>query len=324
VQRGLAARREQALLEVMERVQGHAQGLDAEMQHFTSLCVALGASAEQALRRPPPADVRWIAADDFEVPGRAPDDLVESAAYESVVSYNAPDNYLPSGSAVADIDPVLRQINSLTPLLQDLTVASGGTRMLALDPSQRRRAMVEGKLPVIWAYVATEQGTVTSYPGTGPYPEGYDARTYSWYQIGKRGRGVHWGYAEEDESSERRTVPCNVGLYEVDGRFLGVSGVDVGVAHLAPRLLPTDWKGQAWIVDAEGRVIVRTGQSGTEKGVEYFPDAALREAWADAPASHLERDDGTLVSWVRLPTTRWTYVVIGETAELLERARPPS
>jgi len=96
-----------------------------------------------------------------------------------------------------------------------------------------------------WQYTATPEGIHTSYPGHAGYPEDYDPRTRPWYQEAKAAGKTVWKIMPEVST---RTISLTVAkpIYHADGRFAGVTAIDIPMTGLFDKLeLPARWADDA-------------------------------------------------------------------------------
>lgn len=190
-------------------------------------------------------------------------------------------------------------------------------------PSQRVMVYAETEgLPLAWVYVGFEQGFLVNYPGLANLDDAYDPRERTWYRATRGTRGLRWGAPYSDASGFAVLVPSNVALYDSDGRFFGVAGLDVTIDELASllnadRIAPN---AQAWLITSAGGVIVGPSDVGLRAAggiagnqpIERptFDEQAVVDAIANGAQFGLyESSDGAVYLYDRLATAPWTYVV---------------
>ncbi len=142
---------------------------------------------------------------------------------------------------------------------------------------RERQALLHEPTAAAWAYVGLEEGILMEMPGRWFDAEGYDPRVRPWYRysFGKRGR--RWGAPFVEVASYVLALPCTEGLFDDLGRPGGVVGMAVSFDHLIERYLHVPAApsvGHAWLVDQEGRVVVRTTDLGRYSDPEKVDIAA--------------------------------------------------
>lgn len=85
---------------------------------------------------------------------------------------------------------------------------------------------------VYWHYIALESGVHASYPGHAAFPTGFDPRTRHWYTEQRAQRRLHWSHPHTDATTRLTMVSVTMPLFAPDGRFLGVTGLDVRLTRL--------------------------------------------------------------------------------------------
>jgi len=104
--------------------------------------------------------------------------------------------------------------------------------------SQLRRSNPE---LITWLYTALEAGLHSSYPGHGGYPPEYDPRVREWYTEAKQAGGLAWSIFP-DVSTRQVTVTASMPVRSPDGRFAGVTAIDIRAAGmLEAGQLPAQW-----------------------------------------------------------------------------------
>ncbi len=305
------AQREQALGNLFSRVGDQAHQIDNELSAYAGEVRGLRSAATYALTHPPSEARPVYFAEDFAgpLPGRPPD-LVTSPAYEAEASLGFPDNVTAPGVDRTALSARLQQLQGLQP---EMLAVLG--REAAVPLADRSTAILEGGIPIIWTYVAIEEGVLTGFPGVGEYPAGYDPRDRSWYRGAIAGTGVVWDVSD-DESGQGLLLTAAAPIQDEAGTALGVAALDLGVDRVAAEMLAlSDLAApvRAALVDGAGRVLVDTGDR----------DAARtkpRSSWASLlvgrRAGGWEQQDDQLVVWAPVDQVGWTYVVSGDARAL--------
>lgn len=319
VARTRAEAREARLASILGVASGQARRMESSLLRYEGLLQGMATVAEARLAEPPKAS-SWFLSETFTLPGKGPPDLQTSRFYDGRVSLAHPDVVLAPGVAEATVRDRIGQLVSLAPVFRELHRTSGGE-----TPDWDTRLRNEG-LPVVWSYVATEEGLLVGYPGTGIYPEGYDPRQQHWYTATPRvGSAPHWEPAYLDESGMGLLVTTTRALHSPDGRFVGVAAIDITVGYLIDTYLVPEGLGapvEGWLVDGEGRVVVRSSLKQEARTLRDwspppFPDPDLLAVVRAGGESGQHAEGGQLYAWATLPTLGWTYLVSGSEAALL-------
>jgi hypothetical protein len=209
-----------------------------------------------------------------------------------------------------------------------VVVESQDPEALALDVTRRDGLIRTRGLPLIWSYVATEDGILVGYPGVGEYPDGYDPRTRDWYKHAKATREVIW-QASADESGQGLLLTAARGVYLGD-TFAGVAAIDVNFKFLVEKLLlPADAAADvdAWLVDEKGTAVVYSALKDKAAAIRVYEEKpfphpeVLEAAGSDEllPNMELEVDGETvLFAWSRLEAVDYLYVVAAKMDALIE------
>lgn len=321
--REAAARREARLADVLAAVSTQARAMDRQFQRYEGLLHGLAFTAERVLATDPEPRPIFLAAD-YATVGKGPPDLADSPIYGRM-SLDHVDLALAPGVEPRAIDRRLHQLAALQPYLLRILLQSHAEDAVALGPAARRKLVAEEGVPVVWAYVALEEGVIAALPGTGVYPDEYDPRDRPWYANARGHRLPHWGSVYLDESGMGLLLDCGTGIYDAGGRFLGVAALDITVGYLVDTLL--DPQGlpagvEAYLVGEDGKIVVQSSlKEQARTGKDYTPQPLPWPQVADAvrggtTSGHAAVGDELLV-WTRLDAVPWTYLVVGKQGELL-------
>ena len=83
-----------------------------------------------------------------------------------------------------------------------------------------------------WQYVALKSGVVSTYPGHGGFPDGYDPRSRSWYKNAVAKDGQAWSEALLDASTRRLLLTASQPLRNAAGEVAGVAAIDIDILSL--------------------------------------------------------------------------------------------
>ena len=332
-EREAAYAREQRLQSLTAQVNAQASRMNSDLRRFERLVHGIVTVAEKVLTEPPTlvdAPPVWKHTKAGMVPPERPDGLIAAPKRGGgLVSFEVPDMTAAPQVDLEAIAPRVRQLASLGRVLKKTVLWSYSDDALFLPKEEQQRVLREENVPLVWAYVAVEEGLALAYPGTWTYTfegEGYDPREMDWYKAFARKRGIHWSTAGVDESGLGILMTCAESVFDRDGRYVGLAGVDMTLKYFIDALLehPTLAKTGAefLILDELGQVIVRSSlkdeaRSATSWKLRLFDQPKLVEAAKSQPSGHVSLEDGRLAVWSRLDAVAWFYVVIGDPQALL-------
>lgn len=337
VNRWSAEAREARIEAVRGAVDTQAWRIQAEVLRVEGATRGVVAATEQALRAPPP-DIPVYLSQSFSDPDTGPPDLVHGEPWDANVSFEQVDLMVAPDAEVTPEE--LRRLASLAPMYRSTMVRSWGERVRDLDDAEVRSLLLAEGAPLIWVYAATERGVAAGYPGASwdEAGDGYDPRERPWYKTAFGADDIVWTALDADEGGLGLLLTCAGPVRDVRGSPVGVAAVDLTFGRVIDTLLEPEGlpaSTEAWLIDADGRVVVRSSQKDIARNPPegwsppaFASAALLDEVRTSGAAGVTEAElDGrdTLVLWRSIDGVDWTYLVTGPTAELLQtpHARDP-
>ncbi len=326
-----SAVRQERLAQTITLVHDRASSANDYFLELQGLLEALSESAEVTLQDArPDADSPLYRSADYADPDRSPPDTVVTERYgEDAVNFRWPVFKLAPGVDADAVEPELRKLIRLRRTLRSNLLRSHSEDAVKMSDPQVIRLLGYEGVPIIWSYVATESGIHTSFPGHGPYPDAYDPRARPWYQLGSRNRGPVWGAPYIDVNGRGLILPCVQSLWSDEDELLGVAGIELTFDLVIEDLLrgtAIAGASEAWLTDAQGRVVVGSTDLHTEIGgglhenkglaLEPLPLPAVIAAMKLRPTGYVE-EDGQLTVYSRLDTLDWFLVVTGPEGAML-------
>lgn len=323
LQRVEAEQREVALSKLLGSVAAHAHGVDAQLLRYTALLESLGATARASLDRSPDPSVRIYRSGSYADGGQPPADSFESDRYKQRVSFEHPVIKLAPGVDPQQVTERMQQLMAAGPAFRELFLRSRDEKSARLPRVRADALLRTNSAPVVWAYVAVQEGIHSSYPGHGPYPDAYDPRERPWYRAALEVDGPRWGSPYVDINGLGLILPCNLALRDTSGDLLGVAGLELTFGRVTRDLLvPKGVSGaeEAFLLDHQGKIVVSSSEAGDEhREDEDLTEAAELEPFpvAEVIAAIPLMDSGSvqvgdqLYAWTHLVTIDWTYVVRG-------------
>ncbi len=318
-QQAWAEARETALTRSIDDVTERAHNIDNQLLAFEGHLKGLASAAEYLLSNGRPVEDRVFFDTDYEEGGVGPSDLRPSAIYATSVSFEHPAAKLAPGVDVAAVLPDLELLWPIRRRFRAMMLESGGA---APNADAFELVGTQG-VPLLWTYVALEEGVHVTYPGHGPYPVEYDPRKRPWYRLSAGKRGLFWGNAYPDVNGRGLILPCTTSLFDEHGGFIGVAGVELTFETIIRDLLDNHELGpgeEAFLVDPQGRVVVQSSKPGGEVAEGLHGNRELRSQHFEVPevvaailagqSGYVENAD-KLVIYRRLDRLGWYYLVSG-------------
>jgi serine/threonine protein kinase len=339
-----AAEREERLSNILTTAGRQAGLIDGAFTRYEGILTSVAARASQRLDQPPvirEEDIYYATIFDLaDLPdapetGAWPKDLEVAEAYEDLkVSLDYPAVIKPPGVAH---DRVAYNIDRLAPMRYDFRRAllrSNSEEAVTFTPKRAQRLITSTGVPIAWIYLGLESGLYSGYPGHGGYRSKFDARDEPWYKLARDTHGPIWGAAHIDTSGLGLLLPCSMALYDNEDRLLGVSAIEVTFKYIIDELMLSEdfplGKYEAFLLNDEGKVIIDS----SKKDIEYksiggrsrklrIPEFQFKQV-VDAVKQHRDghievEKDGVpyLITYNRMNSLGWYYVVMGKTEDLL-------
>ncbi|MEZ4527794.1 MAG: protein kinase, partial [Desulfobacterales bacterium] len=226
-----AQEREKKLTHLLTKVASQAHYIDSRFIRLEDLLLNLANNAMYMIQHPQAGNERFYWISDFKNPARAPRDLARAPLYRLEVSIDYPVVKAVTGVNPEEITPLMNRLAPLRHHFKKLLLDSRNSYSPITDEEARRLLTIHG-LPVSWAYIGLEAGVMYSYPGKATYKDDYDPRQRPWYSLGARKNAVYWGNPYIDINGLGMVLPCATSLYDKDGNFYGVAGLDVTYGNI--------------------------------------------------------------------------------------------
>lgn len=253
--------------------------------------------------------------------GRGPGDLRLSSRYKKELSLDyAGIKLAPDVALTPEIEKEVRLLGSLSPIFYNIfmeTLPDGYTSKEEI----RTAILDEGKSPVIWAFVGSEKGVHSSYPGKGGYKPDYDPRERPWYKasIGQKEPLCQPPYI--DASGQGQLLPCTDPVFGADGQLLGIAGIEFSFTYIVDSLLTLPSfasQTDSFLLNSKGEILVASLDS-SKTGDTFYNPVIVNEILEHRSGYRvLNTEDGKrLYFFVQMGNAGWYYVVQGREKELL-------
>lgn len=319
-ERVAALQREERLEDLLSVVSAQSHRIDITFQTYETLLARLTGASEVILATPQAPHPYWLPSD--IAAGNGPADLAPAPYYKSdFVSLAEPDLVLAPGVEAKSIEPRLHQ---LVALRDPMWRVIRRTLPQELDEGTVERQIREKSAPVMWSYIATNDGVIVGIPGVWRYPEAYDPRVQDWYIAGMNADGPMWHPASLDESGMGLLLTCTIPIRDADGQKIGLAALDIGIEYVIKNLIEPPGIAapvEAYLVDAAGRTVVQSSLSTFDAEPTEFPyPEVLQHVRAGEDVGRIENkgpNGKSLLAWSHLDNIGWTYVVMGDRDALL-------
>ncbi|MEE4356237.1 MAG: protein kinase [Desulfococcaceae bacterium] len=269
--------REKKLTHLLTKVATQAHYIDSRFIRLEGLLVNLANNAMYMIQYSQEGGERFYWISDFKDPDKAPRDYTESSLYRRKVSIDYPVVKAAPGVNREDVVPMMQRLAPLRHHFKKVLLDSRNNYSPITDEEARRLLTIHG-LPISWAYLGLEAGVMYSYPGKATYGDDYDPRKRPWYSLGARKRAVYWGNPYIDINGLGMVLPCATSLYDKEGNFYGVAGMDVTYSNIIQDSLTRSGSVgvvESFLLDDQARIVVSSSQLGL--AMETIPtDSALQ------------------------------------------------
>ncbi len=332
-----AFERERRLRTLLTQVSKQAHRIDTRFLELEESLEGLAQLATWSLSRGAEGEDPVYLLEDFQSPDRRPSDYGWCPVYRWPVSLDHAVAVLRPGLSAVQMMPKLRRLAPLRHHYRRMFRESSPFGREPLSPTQERILLGEKGVGLDFAYVVLPEGVIYLYPGEGSFPPDYDPRGSAYYRLSAEKHGKFWGSpyvdSSDSESGDELVLPCTTSLWDVNGTFLGVAGVELTFDRIIEQLLAIqDVPGvlETTLVDETGRVLVDSGDkgkrfksAGNDIGVnlEPYPVPAVVNAIRNRQAGILEgtRDGRAMILVAyRLEMKGWYYVVEVDAGEFLK------
>jgi sigma-B regulation protein RsbU (phosphoserine phosphatase) len=180
-------------------------------------------------------------------------------------------------------------------------------------------------------FMGTESGFMIVYDPFSSGSPALDPRSRPWYMGAKEANGTFWTEPYIDLSSGKLVITCSHPVYGADGRFAGVTGIDVVIADLNNEVVNRDVgeHGYAFIVDADGTLISSKDHQKAEGGV-YEKKSAFRDGYPEYNEVIVRMTKGEIgfervrtekgekfIAFSPIPATGWSVAIVQPVSEIM-------
>ncbi len=309
--------------EVMQQ----ARHLDRKLFRFEKRLGKLAAAARISLLHAEPKTLKIHLHRNFRT-----HKLKYSAYYKDKVSLQHPVFKLAPKLVPEDLRPQLLKLALVSEYLNHLVLYDGEAKPRHyIKRTDIEKELLDGKLPIVSAFVGTTSGIMMLFPGRGSYPDNYDNRIRPWFRTGLGHQSIRWSPPYISSQKIRQMlVACTQSINDNRNKPMAVVGFDISLNVLASFLegliQKSPWIESAMLVNPKGQVLVKTGRryhSIEAKGVISKAPTFAKLPMGDKLQTLLSKGNESWLRWkskeglrvvafTRLKTLPWTYVVVGK------------
>ena len=314
------------LLSLNSEVVKQSERIDREFLTYLSSLHALTKAGESALRTPANEHAVYLDSD-FLNSERAPKDMMIASSYSSIekmqLSFSHPVFTLAPSVESDTVQMQLNQLYGLRHLFQDIIVRAKDPELLRKSRKEQRDEVFENGSPIIWTFVATEEGVHCAFPGKGGYPDDYDPRKRPWYELAKGHMGSQCGQPYQDKMGQGLLIPCSQSLYDIEGNRLGVAGIEFSIQFVQTLLeLPSFQTEAILLVDETGKVLLQSDKNSPYKEQSLFPIARVVSDIQQGKSNTIiewSAKGEEMIMYQEIDSLGWYYVVVGLTHRLFPK-----
>jgi serine/threonine protein kinase len=308
--------------QIMADVSKQGGRIDQELLYYKGLLRELTSAAQARLILEPSvvtSEAIYMSSD-FDQ-GKGPADLRLSSRYKKELSLDyAGIKLAPKVELTPEIEKEVKLLGSLSPVFYNIFMEALPDGYESKE--EIRTAILEGgESPVIWAFVGSEKGVHSAYPGKGGYKPDYDPRERPWYKASIDQKEPLCQAPYIDASGQGQLLPCTDPVFGADGQLLGVAGIEFSFSYIVESLLilPSFAKQtDSFLLNSEGEILVSSLES-SKTGDIFYENIIVNEILERRSGFRvLATEEGRrLYFYVQMGNAGWYYVVQGLEKELL-------
>ena len=315
-----------------------ANQIAQEMLHYQGLLRELVASAQSRLLFANALPVQRVFQHTDYMGSNPPSDLALSERYQLNISTKYPVVKRAPGIVGTRLVTLREsQLVSLAPIFQNIfaqSMAEPMTQFADLDQAIRTTGT-----PLVWSYVALEDGIHVAYPGKGTYSDTYDPRQRPWYQDSVDHVTPTCLPPYTDSMGQGLLLPCTLSVRTESGTLMGVAGIELSLGHFSEQSLAFQSAAvsaevvHSLLLNASGEILA-THNSEQAVGDVFKQRQILKEIQAGRAGYSLihptqgivrtEQDplqvpNGDFYFYQPVGDAGWTYVVYGSAVDILSQ-----
>ena len=266
-------------------------------------------------------------------PENGPSDYKFSDVYGFPISVDYHVYKLAPGVDEQKVKPTLQRLNPLRHSFKLLMLKSHKTEVAHDDDKAAHEIIMDEGLPLVWSYIGLEEGIFAEYPGKTGYPEAFDPRQRPWYRGTLDKTGISWLSPYIDVGGRGVLLPCTNPLFDNDGKFIGVAGVEVTLEYVRKELMQMyaiEGLEETYLLNDKAEIVITSSDKSKSYGLgtlinsidelEVFPNEYVVNKINKGQTGHyfyIERGHEKVIAYYKLNSIGWYYVAKADAEELL-------
>ena len=316
------------------KVVDKAQKIDSQFLKFEGILEGLSIGATNLLNQGSIDPTPYYTNETIALSGMGPSDYKFSDVYGFPVSVDYHVYAFAPGVGEYEVRPILQRLNPIRHSFKTLILKSHKENVVPDDDKDARKLSMEEGLPLVWSYIGLEEGIIAAYPGKTGYPNSYDPRQRPWYRSTMDKTGINWLQPYVDVGGRGVLLPATTPLFNNDGKFIGVAGVELTLDYIRKRLMTLygiDGLEETFLLNDKAEVIVSSSDRAQSYGIgtlinsieelEVFPNEYVANKITRGLSGHyfyIERGREKVIAYYKLNSTGWYYVAKADAEEMLE------
>ena len=316
----------------VSKVATRAQNIDTEFLEYQAILEGLTIGATNLLTQGNRDKSPYFTNETIAKPG-GPKDFKFSEVYGMPISVDYHVYKLAPGVSEFMVKPTMQRLNPLRHSFRKLMLKSHRSEIVPDNINEARRVIMEERLPLAWFYVGLKEGLIVGYPGKTGYPDTYDPRQQPWYRNSINNKGIQWLKPYIDVWGRGVLLPFISPIYDNEGHFLGVAGVEITLDYIRKRLMPIfGFEGleATYLVNDKGEIVVFSENKNSSYGagklispidqLELFPNNYILKKIAQQRSGeymYFDKNREKFLTYQRLNSTGWYLIAVADAEELV-------
>ena len=314
-------------------VANKSQQIDTQFLKYEAILEGLSIGATNLITQGSLDETTYYTDATIADPENGPSDYKFSDVYGFPISVDYHVYKLAPGVDEQKVKPTLQKLNPLRHSFKSLMLKSHKTEVAHDDDKAAHEVIMDEGLPLVWSYIGLEEGIFAEYPGKTGYPEAFDPRQRPWYRGTLDKTGINWLNPYIDVGGRGVLLPCTNPLFDNDGKFIGVAGVEVTLEYVRKKLMPIfAVKGleETYLLNDKAEIVITSSDKSITYGLgtlinsidelEVFPNEYVVNKINKGQSGHyfyIEHGHEKIIAYYKLNSIGWYYVAKADAEELL-------
>ncbi|MBL1143213.1 MAG: protein kinase [Proteobacteria bacterium] len=309
-----------------------SQQIDTQFLKYEGILEGLAIGSKNLLNQGNRDESKYYTSETIAIPGEGPADYKFSDVYGLPISVDYHVYKLAPDVNEFYVKETLERLNPLRHSFKSLMLKSYKEDVPPDDNKMAHDIIMNEGLPIVWAYVGLEEGIHAAYPGKSGYPDAFDTRQRPWYRSSMKNTGISWLKPYIDVGGRGLLLPCTTPLFDNEGKFIGVAGVELTLDFIKKKLMPlfVDGLEETYLLNEKAEIVVSSADkfasyaigtliNSTEE-LDLFPNEYVVNKVSRGQSGHyfyIERGREKVIAYYKLNSTGWYYVAKADAEELL-------